>query len=41
MPSRRDVQEVLFGQWGINLVTGNGRDPDLVLTEFLENFICV
>jgi len=30
------VQEAVLGQWGINLITGSGDDPETALIAFLE-----
>lgn len=36
MPYRNEVQEAVLGQWGINVITGNGEDPGGSLIAFLE-----
>lgn len=36
MPRRNEVQEAVLGQWGINLITGDGSDPETALIALLE-----
>jgi SIR2-like domain len=36
LPSRNDVQESVLAHWGVELVVGEGKDPERSLTTFLE-----